>query len=213
MINGPGASDAALLPADVRMTIENELAAGEKAYWIGQPNPRAYARGAIGMVIFGIPWTGFALFWTFMASGGFWGLFGDKKWEPGSESGPFKYFNVCFGLFGVPFILIGLFLLSSPIWMRRKARKTVYAVTDKRVVIFEAGYFGSYKVASYGPDRLGAIERVQRADGSGDLIIERREWRDSDGDRRTTRNGLMGIADVRRVEELIRKHLANAKTV
>lgn len=111
--------------------LERELAPGERVVWSGQPLPGRYNRGSWALVLFGIPWTGFAVFWTTMAFVGTQSMKGDDPMSNG-----FRWF---FPLFGVPFILIGLGMLSSPWWGRRKAAGVLYAITDRRALIFEPG--------------------------------------------------------------------------
>jgi hypothetical protein len=151
------------LPTEVQQTVERELEPGERVAWAGQPDPRRYARGSWGIALFGIPWTAFAVFWVAMASGILWG-------NGNAGNGPPLVFRIGFPLFGVPFVLVGLGMLSAPYWARRSAAGTVYAVTDKRAIAFEAG-FRSRTVKSYHPADLRQISRVERDDGSGDLIL------------------------------------------
>lgn len=182
--------------------LERELAPGERVVWSGQPLPKRYTRGSWGMVLFGIPWTAFAVFWTTMAFVGTRGLKGDDPMSTG-----FRWF---FPLFGVPFILIGVGLLSSPWWGRRRAERVAYAVTDRRALLFEPAWRGSRTVKSFGPAEIQSLERTEHADGSGDLIFLRKAWRDSDGDRRTTSVGFTGVPQVREVEVHLRRLTASA---
>jgi hypothetical protein len=195
-----------LLPPDVRSRIQSELDSGERLLWAGQPDPKRYARLSLGIVLFGLPWTAFALFWIFMASGGFWGLF-DGGMDFPRDSGPFQLISICFPLFGLPFVLIGLGMLTAPHWAKRKALRTAYAVTDRRVILLEAGFWNSITTRTYMPPQLQRMTRTERPDGSGNLILEDYTWRDSDGDRRHGQHGLMAIDRVRDVEELIRANL------
>lgn len=60
----------AMIPRELSALVERELDPGERVVWTGLPLPGRFARRAWGMVIFGIPWTAFALFWIAGASGG-----------------------------------------------------------------------------------------------------------------------------------------------
>ena len=194
------------LPPDVRSRIQSELDSGERLLWAAQPDPKRFARGSIFIVLFGIPWTAFALFWIFMASGGLWGLF-DGGMDFPRDQMPFQLISLCFPLFGLPFVLIGLGMLTAPHWAKRKALRTAYAVTDRRVILLEAGFWNSITTRTYMPPQLQRMTRTERPDGSGNLILEHYTWRDSDGDRRHGQHGLMAIDRVRDVEELIRTNL------
>lgn len=90
----------------LRDFVEAEINTGEVITWIGSPVPRLFARRAWPLVLFGIPWTAFAVFWMFGAAGFKMPVFQ----KPGDA----------FPLFGIPFILIGCGMLSSPLWWRYK---------------------------------------------------------------------------------------------
>jgi hypothetical protein len=196
------------LPDELDARVRSELDGGEQLLWVGQPRPSRFARAAIPAVLFGIPWTAFALLWTGMALSGLWG----KGGAPQMAGPPLALvFSVCFPLWGVPFILIGLGMLSSPLWARRRAKRTCYALTDRRAILFEAGAFRSVEVRSYRPADLTKIFRREKADGSGDLVFEEltQVRSTSHGGRATSTQarGFMGIENVREIEELVRKAL------
>jgi len=185
--------DPAHLPHRLRALVEAELQSGERLVWLGQPIPGRLARGTWPIVLFGVPWTAFALFWTGMAA---WGT--SQASEAGS--GLFR----AFPLFGVPFILIGVAMLSSPYWARRRALGSAYAITDRRAILFAAGWRGSVTIRSFEPERLTDLRRKQHADGSGDLVFAQDLRRDSEGHRHATDVGFLVIRDVKGVEELVR---------
>jgi hypothetical protein len=193
------------LPPEIRDRARSELRSGERMLWVGQPRPNRFARQSIPVVLFGIPWTAFSIFWVAAASGILFGGFGQNN----GEANGFGAFAVCFPLFGLPFVLIGLAMLSSPYWLWRQAKRTIYAVTDQRAILWNPSTFGGVEVRSYGPEWLGKIIRNDYSDGSGDLIFEEVTTigRDSDGHRTThiKKLGFMGIKDVRKIEELLRK--------
>jgi hypothetical protein len=178
--------------------LERESAPGERVVWSGQPVPKRYTRGSWGLVLFGIPWTAFSVFGTTVAA--FVGTRTMKGDDPMSTG--FRWF---FPLFGVPFILIGVGLLSSPWWGRRRAGRVLYAITDRRALVLEPAWRGSRTVKSFGPAEIQSLERTEHADRSGDLIFLRKAWRDSDGDRRSTSVGFTGVPQVRDVEVHLRR--------
>jgi hypothetical protein len=189
------------LPDDLDARVRSELRDGERLSWVGQPRPSRFARQAIPFVLFGIPFTAFAVFWVAMASGILFGEFGNKGGR-GGVGAP----SACFPLFGLPFVLIGLWMLSSPYWFWRQARRTCYALTNRRAIIWQAGTFGAVSVRSYGPEALGQLHRTEYADGSGDLVFEvvvsvRNRTAT------TIRHGFLAIRDVREIEELVRRVL------
>jgi hypothetical protein len=196
------------LPDDLDTFVRAELTVGERPLWVGQPLPRRFMRSSIPLVLFGIPWTAFALFWVATASGM---LFGGER---PNQAGVGWFFS-CFPLFGVPFVLIGFAMLGSPVWAYRRARRTCYAVTDQRAVVWSAGWLGSVEVRSFRPADLGSMTRREYADGSGDLIFEEfvTTSRDGDGGVHSHRleRGFIGIDNVREVEEVVRRALLAGK--
>jgi hypothetical protein len=201
--------DNSSLPVALDVRVRAELRDGERLLWVGQPRPRRWARQAIPVVLFGIPWTAFAVFWMAVTSASLL-VFGELSNIGGVFRGFWAFF-ACFPLFGLLFVVIGLGMLSSPYWRWRQAKRTCYALTDRRVILWQAGMFGSVEVRSRGPEALGKVCRTEYADGCGDLVFEEvvSIGRDSDGDRTTstTRHGFMAIRNAREVEELLRKAL------
>jgi hypothetical protein len=170
---------------ELQSMVDRELEPGESVKWIGMPIPRFFTRASTGSFLFAIPWTAFAIFWMFGA------------WHQ-SE-------NVPFTLFGVPFVLIGFGMMSVPLFTYRRSFKTVYVITDKRAITFTGGW--STTVRSYPPDTLREIYRKERKDGTGDVVISRRAWRDSDGDRQSEELGFLRVDSPKEIEDML-KHLA-----
>lgn len=200
---------------DARQTAERELESGENILWVGWPDPSASMRQAIPIVIFGIPWTGFILFWIFGAAG-----FGQPQQV--TAPGLFAFFP----LFGLPFLIVGIGMLSSPYWAARKARATVYAITDRRIIVIQAGRtksVQSYQAADISdlqPDPVwhgwrypdgDALRRTgqatygtERSDGSGNLVFGQRAYVNGNSQNQISIGQFVGIANVRDVEKLIR---------
>jgi hypothetical protein len=180
-----------------RMNLETiakgELEPGEKLLWIGKPNPTRIGRQSYGLYCFAVPWTAFALFWMVGASGM---LFHPTR----GPSGPIGYIGP---LFGLPFVGIGLAMLSAPYWIARKARSTIYAITDKRAMIIVAGK--TRCVESYTRSDMTDIQRTELSDGSGDLVFARRFRASSDSSTgmSATNIGFYGIPQVRAIERLM----------
>lgn len=141
-------------------------------------------------MLFGIPFGGFALFWIAGASG--------FKIPDFSEGG-FSFFP----LFGLPFFLIGLGMVLSPVWEAIKARSTVYVITTMRAIIFEPSIFGGMDITSFRADDLADISRTQRTDGSGDLVFAREVSHGRNGTR-VKEIGFLGIPRVKAVEDMLR---------
>ena len=94
----------------------------EEILWTGQPLPGlSFKPSDILLSGFGLFFFSFAVFWTFMASGA------------GAAGGIIGY---VFPLFGIPFILVGGYLLFGRFFWEAYVRsKTRYALTNRRAII------------------------------------------------------------------------------
>jgi hypothetical protein len=173
--------------------LRRQLDAGETLLWHGQGAARRQVLATLPVLLFAIPWTAFACFWEFMALTA-------TRHAPGP-------IGVIFPLFGLPFIVVGFGMLSSPYWAARTARNTVYAVTDRRLLEVVAG--NKVTVKSWGPRDIEFLERSEAADGSGDLHFYTSVVRQN-RTRHHVMKGFDGIADVRKVERLARDLLESA---
>ena len=54
---------------EAQQAAQAQLDAGERLLWHGRPDPKRQMLGGLAIMLFGIPWTAFALFWTGAASG------------------------------------------------------------------------------------------------------------------------------------------------
>lgn len=178
------------IPPLLRELVDRELDPGERIEWVGVPKKVLFQPASLGAFLFGIPWTAFAIFWT---AGAAW-----MTSQSDMEVGMFRLFP----LFGVPFILVGLGMLSSPFWAMRKAGKTVYVITDRRAITFEGGR--SISIRSYDPDKLTEISRREKADGSGDIIFGQQAWTHGQGNFPIGEQGFFRIPNVREVEKRLR---------
>lgn len=178
-----------------------ELNREERLLWAGQPLPGRSGWGGLPLFLFGIPWTAFSIFWIVTAA------------SMGQHNPPhdptFSLFSNVFPLFGVPFVLIGIGMLASPFWMRKKEITTVYALTDSRALILTPGWGGAVSVRSIPPEDLAARTRTQNPDGSGSLTFTRlntlQRRAGPDGGTYTVTVGFRNIADVRAVDDLIER--------
>jgi hypothetical protein len=97
--------------------IQQDLEAGEKLLWTGLPRRGLMLRGIDFFAIpFSLLWCGFAIVWETMTF---------------TTGAP-----LLFRLWGVPFVLVGLYIVFGRFIVDAKSRaRTVYAVTDRRVLI------------------------------------------------------------------------------
>jgi hypothetical protein len=132
-------------------TLHAQLRPGERVLWEGRPDVRAYSlRGAWYLIPFSLLWGGFAIFWEATALTSRAGLF--------------------FTLWGIPFVLFGLYLIFGRLLVaRREAMRTVYAVTDRRILI-ESGAFRPRFAEIDLRDMPGSQLEV-RSDGIGTITL------------------------------------------
>lgn len=181
------------LPPALDQSLRRELIAGERLLWSAQPRA-ARLKAGFGIWVFAIPWTAFALFWEAMAF---------LPWLASTKTpDPFKWsFGIIMPIFGLPFILVGLWMLWTPIRAMRKAGSTAYGLTDRRVIRLIEGE--KREAASVMLDQIGPMDRSESADGSGHLRIQTHSHVDSEGDRQTEKFEILGVPDVARLERLI----------
>lgn len=174
-----------------------ELEHGEHLVWYGQPSGAVMAKSTWPVFIFAVPWTLFSLFWTGMA------LF----ITDGIESGVFGWL---FPLFGLPFIGIGFWMLAAPFRAAQKAKRTIYAITNKRAVIITTG--AVKKVQSFYPKDIKDIRRTEKTDGSGNLHFAAESLQPSRGGAYNQQSGFLGIPEVNMVELYLRDFLKPDQT-
>jgi len=124
--------------------IKSQLSSGEKVLWSGQPKQGVLVRGADAFFIpFSLMWGGFVIFWEASVL---------NSNAPGF-----------FVLWGIPFVVIGLYLIIGRFFFDAKQRaRTFYAVTNERILIV-SGVFNR-KVKSLD---LRTLSELSLAEGKG----------------------------------------------
>lgn len=180
------------LPPQFDAALRAQLLPGERVRWSAQP--RASKQWLLFLIwLFAIPWTAFALFWTWMASTPL-----RQGTDLGSGGGVIAW---AFPLFGVPFILIGLGMLASPFRLLLRARRVVYAMTDSRVIRLYAGR--TTRVESVQLDQVGQVDAAIGPDGYGRVTISTTQFIDPNRDHRTDAFTVLGVPDAARLERLL----------
>lgn len=101
-------------PEEPYTRMQERMRPGEHLLWAGRPDP-ALRVGDFGGLLFAVVWTAFSVFWESQVI---------------SMDGP-----LIMRLWGLPFIALGLWMLvGRPIQATRRRRRTIYAVTDQRVI-------------------------------------------------------------------------------
>lgn len=179
---------------ELRRYIDKELR-GERLLWAGQPDPKIALKSLIGIWLFAIPWTAFALFWEAMAVGGW--LFGTMKGMSG-------WSGVIMVLFGLPFVAIGLGMMAGPFWAARTARRSMYVLTDQRLVYVTEKRRG-FTIKSTWPADIHSLSKSVDREGTGSLTISYGSKRDSDGDLVEKNETVAGVGNVDELERLLRE--------
>lgn len=135
----------------VSESIRAELSPGEQVVWTGQPRQGIVVRGADAFAIpFSLLWAGFAVFWLVSAA---------------QSNAPLP-----FVLCGVPFVLIGFYMVVGRFFVEAKQRQsTFYALTPQRVII-ASGLF-SRTVKSLNLNTIAELSLSERADGTGTIVF------------------------------------------
>lgn len=128
------------------------LFSGERVLWTGQPKQGLALTGRDTFLIpFSLFWCGFVIFWNV----GVWSIPGE---------GPPLFFR----LFGLAFLLIGLYFLIGRFFHDAAIRKNMfYAVTDQRILVLRRS-----KITSLDIRRLPRLELTEHNDGTGTLAFE-----------------------------------------
>ena len=165
------------------MALHRELRHGERVIWEGMQLSRIEWK-SFAIYLFAIPWTAFAIFWTFMAAQGASSMGGEG---PGLLAWAFP-------LFGTPFIAAGLGMMAFPFLPLFQRGRVLFAVTDQRVL--RIGLGRSLSVKSVPARRIGPVERQESPDGTGILSLAVRVGFDSDGDKRVEHFPFGRVANV-----------------
>ena len=134
---------------DTSQKIQSQLSTGESLLWSGRPRQGVVFRGSDFFVIpFSLLWCGFAIFWVMGAY----------------RSGAPAFFV----LFGVPFVLAGLYFVFGRFIVDSLARRnTYYGVSNERVLIVSE--FPTSKTKSLGLSTLTDITFSSKPDQSGTI--------------------------------------------
>lgn len=172
---------------------------GEIVRWAGKPDAGQACLATSAIYLMAIPWSAvtFTVFGALLAA----------AWTgPPDDRPAFSYeyaVLVAALLFSGSFAALGLGMLLTPLWAFWRARQTVYAITDRRVVTIIAGPWG--KVSSIAPERVVRLERRDGRKGRGTLRIITGYSKDSDGDTVTEAEELHAVPAVRQAESLVER--------
>lgn len=134
--------------------LQPELQPDEQLLWAGRPSPHHLFTGMdIFLVPFSLLWGGFAIFWETLALTAI------------ARAGGAAIF---FPLFGLPFVAMGLYLIFGRFLVKRHVQQhTVYAVTDRRVIMVTTAFRKT--VRSLSIKRLPGLE-ISTGSGRGGTV-------------------------------------------
>ncbi|MDR2115614.1 MAG: hypothetical protein LBP87_04455 [Planctomycetaceae bacterium] len=139
--------DSVTIPLKLRELVDQELEEGETIEWIDQPIPHLFPKEIFPIFLFAIVWTSFVIFVMLQQFG--------------------NIFNFSFL---IPFMFVGVGLLLVPFWRYRTILRTVYVITNRRVIILEGRMF-SFDIISYEADEIDEIHRKQKKNGTGNVFV------------------------------------------
>jgi hypothetical protein len=138
-------------------SIASHLQPGEELLWIGRPDPdKHFSPSDRFLVPFSLLWGGFTLFW-----------------EGSVIAGRAPAF---FLLFGAAFVAVGLyFMFGRFIYKAHRKRRTVYAVTNRRVLSVVTGSSGETFESTY-VRAIPSVSTNAGSDGSGSVMFTSTPW-------------------------------------
>jgi hypothetical protein len=119
-------------------SLDDQLEDDEEVVFAARPEPDERLDGARRLAriqsVFGLPFLGFSLLWMGAAL------------SLSAEEAPSWAIRLVVASFALPFATVGFFMFRSP-WrveqiVRDVAARTAYVVTDRRVIIVDAGFVG-----------------------------------------------------------------------
>ncbi len=166
------------------------LLRGEQLRWAVRPVPTAWTRNTRAMRLLAPLMLAFMAFWTYAALGL------PTSWEELMAPNPG---DSLLAWFSIPFWLAAFWALSTPWQQKRRMRRAVYAVTDRRALIIEKNFIG-WKTRAYPLTPALVLERQKHESGRGDLIFEEKVHTDSDGHDHRSWHGFFNLPDLERAE-------------
>jgi hypothetical protein len=138
-------------------SLTSQLADGEYVLWQGKPPDGIIFRATdIFMIPFSLMWGGFAIFWEATVLG-----FVYDENEPTSW---------LFALWGVPFVLVGLYLIFGRFFWDAFVRgRTEYMLTNRRALI--ATTIANRKVRSFQLSPAAEVTSSEESSGAGTVVF------------------------------------------
>lgn len=186
------AADRPRLPPRLEQQLERELEPAERVVWAGRPSFGWALRQSLPLFLFGVPWTAFSLLFLWVSRA--------------------EWITSCFL---TPFVLLGVVLLTSPVWEPFGAAGSFYAVTDRRALTaLYSVWRRRTTVRSFPPEAMGPVRlTARRRDGDVVFAVDRVQ---GEGGMEDVPVGFLGTRDagvaLAHVERLVREAEARRTT-
>jgi len=178
-----------LISSKFKDALDKELKPNESLYWSSQPNTLYSVYRSFGMFLSAIPWNGGLFFFL----------------EPVFQKQQLPPIHLM--LFLSPFLLIGLYMFFSPLIAYFKAQKTLYVVTNKRAFTLMIGKKNS--IENFSVKNISVLKKIERTNGSGDIMLMRSHHTDCDDAKKTTDYGFFALPNVAEAERNLEMLLSN----
>jgi hypothetical protein len=189
------------LPPAMEAQIQLELGAGERLVWAGRAHPHPTLGRRLLPISLGCFPTAASLFLLGL-------VFSLSPPLVKGQGIPDNDLFVIWTVFmGVIAMGIGVTLTVVVLVEHARVRRICYALTNRRAIVWRpAQGTKGLEVRSFWPADLNTVYRIDRGDGSGDVVFH--EVTTALGPRHQTfRQGFLGVWHVRHVEELLRQTL------
>ncbi len=167
-----------------REGVDSILRPTEYLCWAVRPQPRLRDCVRWDLFLFGLVWTAFVIL----------GLLSWLDLVPISHDAVEIEDFVALGAFA----LVGLAILSAPLFQRRRIRRSLYLLTQRRAIILEPRWRG-WRHYLWALNKRLLLRRSLEADGSGNLWFLREYYADG----QNHRNGFLGLPDLAQAERRI----------
>ncbi len=178
--------------------VQAELMADEELLWVGTPDPIRYAMRDMSSILGGLFFLIAIIFFISMGFGTF--VFG---------MGGFGGLPLIISILILIYLGIALRQISAPLRQYFLATRTLYGITDRRVLIISG--FPSRSTQSFRADQMQFVDTRIHPNGTGDIIFRREQHlharrRNSFtfGDQtHTVETGFFGVHNPREVEAIM----------
>lgn len=187
------------LTDDMKAALHTELDPGESLRWSGKPNPQRMFRSAIpqmiSMMLTSGVLAGLATYVVVLT----WMEVSRIRPVPPGQVQPSMVSVYLFAGFAILLWVGFAFSVRHPFSTSAKARRTVYALTNTRVLIVYIATDGRVRLDSIEPGHPLRLRRKDHGDGTGDIFVHPAP------DGRTSQFSLAATPNPREVDRLIRE--------